>query len=213
MSAFVAAEPALRVGPPFTKPQREYQPDPGVCVDHAVCEALMALQAETEAAKAAAGAQRPAADEFVLHAADDGGAPSLTAAPMHWGTRVSAVGMQRVAAAAHAAAPCIGVPMGRPAPLHGPRLDLHLRRLSPPAAQIDTAMYISALAPPSSTHFLTHRASALLKAAAAHRTFVEYCLGDQQQLAELMDQQMTGEEAIEVAISLGMPRPSTARGF
>ena len=194
----------------------------------------MALQAENEAAKAAAG--RPAADEFMLHAADDGGAPSLTAAPMHWGTRVSAVGMQRVAAAAHAAAPCIGVPMGRPAPLHGPRLDLHLRRLSPPAAQIDTSMYISALAPPSSTHLLTYRASALLKAAAAHRTFVEYCLGDQQlteedslsisssssstlsteaihqqqQLAELMDQQMTGEEAIEVAISLGMPRPSTA---
>ena len=193
----------------------------------------MALQAENEAAKAAAG--RPAADEFMLHAADDGGAPSLTAAPMHWGTRVSAVGMQRVAAAAHAAAPCIGVPMGRPAPLHGPRLDLHLRRLSPPAAQIDTSMYISALAPPSSTHLLTYRASALLKAAAAHRTFVEYCLGgqqlteedslsissssstlsteaihQQQQLAELMDQQMTGEEAIEVAISLGMPRPSTA---
>ena len=138
----------------------------------------MALQAENEAAKAAAG--RPAADEFMLHAADAGGAPSLTAAPMHWGTRVSAVGMQRVAAAAHAAAPCIGVPMGRPAPLHGPRLDLHLRRLSPPAAQIDTSMYISALAPPSSTHLLTYRASALLKAAAAHRTFVEYCLGDQQ---------------------------------
>ena len=146
--------------------------------------------------------------------------------------------MQRVAAAAHAAAPCIGVLMGRPAPLHGPRLDLHLRRLSPPAAQIDTSMYISALAPPSSTHLLTYRASALLKAAAAHRTFVEYCLEDQQlteedslsissssstlsteaihqqqQLAELMDQQMTGEEAIEVAISLGMPRPSPARGF
>ena len=171
----------------------------------------MALQAENEAAKAAAGA-RPAADEFMLHTADDGGAPSLTAAPMHRGTRVSAVGvgMQRVAAAAHAAAPCIGVLTGRPAPLHGPRLDLHLRRLSPPAAQIDTSMYISALAPPSSTHLLTYRASALLKAAAAHRTFVEYCLGDQQQLAELMDQQMTGEEAIEVAISLGMPRPSTA---
>jgi len=76
-------------------------------------------------------------------------------------------------------------------------------------------MHISALA--SSTHFFTYRASALLKAAAAHRTFVEHCLGDQQlvrgpsaeQLAELMDQQMTGEEAIEVAISLGMPRPST----
>ena len=121
--------------------------------------------------------------------ADDGGAPSPTdAAPMLWGTRVSAVGEQ-------------------PAP----------RRLSPRAAQIDTSMHISALA--SSTHFFTYRASALLKAAAAHRTFVEHCLGDQQlvrgssgsaeQLAELMDQQMTGEEAIEVAISLGMPRPST----
>jgi len=71
---------------------------------------------------------------------------------------------------------------------------------------------LSALALPASTHLLTYRASALLKAAAAHRTFVEHCLGDQQQLAEMMDQQMTGEEAIEVAISLGMPRPSTAGG-
>ena len=63
-----------------------------------------------------------------------------------------------------------------------------------------------------------HRATALLKAAAAHRTFVEQCLGGQhqpaaadppdrlqQQLAEMMDQQLTGEEAIEVAISIGMP--------
>ena len=63
-----------------------------------------------------------------------------------------------------------------------------------------------------------HRATALLKAAVAHRTFVEQCLRGQhqpaaadppdrlqQQLAEMMDQQLTGEEAIEVAISIGMP--------
>ena len=184
----VLSDPELAFKPLLASKQREYQPGPGASVDSAVWEALMALMAESEAAKAAAAAP-PAADEFVLHAADDGGAPSPTdAAPMLWGTRVSAVGEQ-------------------PAP----------RRLSPRAAQIDTSMHISALA--SSTHFFTYRASALLKAAAAHRTFVEHCLGDQQlvrgssgsaeQLAEQMDQQMTEEEAIEVAISLGMPRPST----
>ena len=66
------------------------------------------------------------------------------------------------------------------------------------------------------------RASELLTAAAAHRTFVELCLGggqqqlmeeqmeegDQQQqppLADLMEGQMTGEDAVDIAISLGMP--------
>jgi hypothetical protein len=52
----------------------------------------------------------------------------------------------------------------------------------------------------------------LLSAAATHRTGVEsYLDHDQQHLAEVMDNQMTEEEAIEIAISLGMPHPSTAR--
>ena len=47
----------------------------------------------------------------------------------------------------------------------------------------------------------------LLSAAAAHRTLAELSLekGDQQQLAELIEEQMTGEDAIDIAISLGMP--------
>ena len=450
------ADPELSFMKPLLAEQREYQPDPGAGVDSAVCEALMALQAGNEAAKAAAATPH-AADKFVLLAADElGFAPSPTAVvTMLWATRASAVGMQRVAAAASAAAPCIGVPMRRLEPLYAgplpdlyrrrrsppapqidtsqymsansaapcigvpmrrpeplqhrplpdlkrrrlsppaPQIDtskylsalplpssthlltycssddsgpvswntatpvpppktravppveppappllpadhaqmfdepislgaalpeLHRRRRSPPAAQIDTSKFLSALTPPASAHLLTYRASALLKAAAAHRTFVEHCLitshadvepwatseprlhlsahnqtgykgvqpygqrfsaatqfngstqslglfatargaavayaraADghertytsrgvafatgphppsrgaasaqprrrhppecdrlQQQLAEMMDQQMTGEEAIEVAISLGMPdpRPSTARG-
>ena len=211
-----AAAPELGFQPFRTK-QRDYQPDPAAGAG-AVCEALMALQAESEAAKAAAAAPH-AANKFMRHAANelDGETSPNAAATMLWASRVSAVGMQRVAVAANAAAPCIGVPMRRPGPLHRPRPDTYRRgrrRLpDPAAAQIDTSMYrLSALALPASTHLLTYRASALLKAAAAHRTFVEHCLGDQQQLAEMMDQQMTGEEAIEVAISLGMPRPSTAGG-
>ena len=35
--------------------------------------------------------------------------------------------------------------------------------------------------------------------------FVELSLGDQEQLAELMEEQMTGEDAIDIAILLGMP--------
>ena len=69
------------------------------------------------------------------------------------------------------------------------------------------------------------RASELLTTAAAHHTFVELtqlCLevqqqlmeeqveeqmeeDDQQQLADLMEEQMTGEDAVDIAISLGMP--------
>ena len=52
----------------------------------------------------------------------------------------------------------------------------------------------------------------LLTAAASHRTGVEHYLDHQQQLAEawaeVMEDQITGEEAIEIAISLGMSGPS-----
>ena len=47
------------------------------------------------------------------------------------------------------------------------------------------------------------RATELLTAAAAHRTFVEHRLGDQQQtghqLAEMVEGWVTGEDAVEVA--------------
>eukprot|EP00964_Phaeocystis_antarctica_P064841 scaffold39048_cov70-Phaeocystis_antarctica.AAC.3 len=47
----------------------------------------------------------------------------------------------------------------------------------------------------------------LLTAAASHRTDVEHYLDHQQQLAEVnMEDQITEEEAIEIAISLGMSR-------
>ena len=89
------------------------------------------------------------------------------------------------------------------------RFDLRLPPLQPcmsyPAAPPP------ALAKPS-------RASELLTAAAAHRTFAGICLGgqqqlmeeqmeedEQQQLADLMEEQMTGEDAVDIAISLGMP--------
>ena len=81
-------------------------------------------------------------------------------------------------------------------------------RLSYPAAPTP--------APPVPSH-----ASELLTTAAAHRTFVELtqlCLevqqqlmeeqveeDEQQQLAGLMEEQMTGEDAVDIAISLGMP--------
>ena len=48
----------------------------------------------------------------------------------------------------------------------------------------------------------------LLTAAASHRTGVEHYLDHQQQLAEDMEDQITGEGAIEIAISLGMSGPS-----
>ena len=53
----------------------------------------------------------------------------------------------------------------------------------------------------------SHPVFLLLSAAAAHRTLAELSLGkgDQQQLAELIEEQMTGEDAIDIAISLGMP--------
>ena len=89
----------------------------------------------------------------------------------------------------------IGMPVGVPVPL----LDLPLPPLLPcmPGLSYPVAPP-PALAVPS-------RAPELLTAAAAHRTFVELSLGDQEQLAELMEEQMTGEDAIDIAILLGMP--------
>ena len=94
-------------------------------------------------------------------------------------------------------------------------LDLRLPPLLPCIPRLSyPAAPPPALAVPS-------RASELLTAAAAHRTFVELCLGGQQQLmeeqmeegdqqqqpplADLMEEQMTGEDAVDIAISLGMP--------
>eukprot|EP00964_Phaeocystis_antarctica_P029797 scaffold16805_cov59-Phaeocystis_antarctica.AAC.1 len=71
------------------------------------------------------------------------------------------------------------------------------------------------------------RAPQLLTAAATHRTLVENFLGADQQhqqqlarvaemmdLAEIMEQQMTGEDAMEIALSLDVPRSSgTVRGL
>ena len=54
----------------------------------------------------------------------------------------------------------------------------------------------------------------LLTAAASHRTGVEHYLDHQQQtLAEVIEDQITGEEAIEIAISLGMSRPGGDDNF
>ena len=54
----------------------------------------------------------------------------------------------------------------------------------------------------------------ILTAAATHRTGVEHYLGPQldhqQQLAEVMEDQLTGEDLDEIALSLGMSHPSTA---
>ena len=95
-----------------------------------------------------------------------------------------------------------------PAPTAAPVLLPCMPRLSYPAAPTP--------APPVPPH-----ASELLTTAAAHRTFVELtqlCLevqqqlmeeqveeDEQQQLAGLMEEQMTGEDAVDIAISLGMP--------
>ena len=143
--------------------------------------------------------------------------PAPTAAPALWATRMLAM-----------EAP-IGVPMGTP----GPLLDLRLPPL-PPSLQRLHEMY-PALMPGCRAPFPMlaapppppppPRAPALLTAASAHRTFVEHFLRENQQqlartqqhlarvaelttldLAEIMEQQMTGEDAMEIAFSLGMPR-------
>ena len=94
-------------------------------------------------------------------------------------------------------------------------LDLRLPPLLPCMPRL------SYLAAPAPALAVPSRASELLTAAAAHRTFVELCLGGQQQLmeeqmeegdqqqqpplADLMEEQMTGKDAVDIAISLGMP--------
>ena len=108
--------------------------------------------------------------------------PAPTGAPVLWATPSVAHWNARSCASAAAVLD-----------LRLPPLLPCMPRLSYPAAPPP------ALAVPS-------RASELLTAAAAHRTFVELCLGgQQQQLADQMEEQMTGEDAVDIAISLGMP--------
>ena len=89
----------------------------------------------------------------------------------------------------------IGTPVGVPVPLQ----DLRLPPLLPcmPMSYPITSTPALAIVPSCVPE--------LLSAAAAHRTLAEPGLGDQQQLAELIEEQMTGEDAIDIAISLGMP--------
>jgi len=93
----------------------------------------------------------------------------------------------------------IGMPVGVPVPLQDLRLPPLLpcmpRHLSYPAASPP------APAAPSDRS----RVPELLAAAAAHRTFVQLDLGGGEHLAELIEEQMTGEDATDIAISLGMP--------
>ena len=109
--------------------------------------------------------------------------PAPTAAPVLWATRVLPIGM----------------PVGVPVPLQDLRLPPLLpcmpRHLSYPAASPP------APAAPSDRS----RVPELLAAAAAHRTFVQLDLGGGEHLAELIEEQMTGEDATDIAISLGMP--------
>ena len=108
--------------------------------------------------------------------------PAPTGAPVLWATPSVAHWNARSCASAAAVLD-----------LRLPPLLPCMPRLSYPAAPPP------ALAVPS-------RASELLTAAAAHRTFVElYLRGQQQQLADQMEEQMTGEDAVDIAISLGMP--------
>ena len=109
--------------------------------------------------------------------------PAPTAAPVLWATRELPIGM----------------PVGVPVPLQDLRLPPLLpcmpRHLSYPAASPP------APAAPSDRS----RVPELLAAAAAHRTFVQLDLGGGEHLAELIEEQMTGEDATDIAISLGMP--------
>ena len=96
-----------------------------------------------------------------------------------------------------------------PGPLLDPRLPpfppMSLQTLSPPAASP------SAVAVPPKPRRrapeLRYLPLELLAAAASHRTGIEDYLDHQQQLAEVMEDGITGKEAIELAISLGMSRP------
>ena len=107
-----------------------------------------------------------------------------------------------------------------PGPLLGPLLPpfprTSLQALSRPAVLRPTVLRCAFAVPPTPRRCAPEPHLAppleLLSAAATHRTGVEsYLDHDQQHLAEVMDNQMTEEEAIEIAISLGMPHPSTAR--
>ena len=151
--------------------------------------------------------------------------PAPTAVPALWATRIAQLAIEVPMGKAGR------VPMGKP----GPLLDRRLPPLGPPPSlpplglppslqrlhEMYPALAAPFPAPPPP------RAPQLLTAAAAHRTFVENFLGadqlHQQQLArvaemmdlaEMMEQQMTGEDAMEIALSLGMPRArGTARGL
>ena len=82
---------------------------------------------------------------------------------------------------------------------------MSLQTLSPPAAPPPAVVV-----PPKPRRRapeLRYLPLELLTAAASHRTGVEDYLDHQQQLAEVMEDGITGEEAIELAISLGMSRP------
>jgi hypothetical protein len=105
--------------------------------------------------------------------------PAPTAAPVLWATRVLPIGM----------------PVGVPVPLQDLRL--------PPLLPCMPRLSYPAAPPPAPA--VPSRVPKLLTAAAAHRTFVELDLWGGEQLAELMEEQMTGEDAIDIAISLGMP--------
>ena len=105
------------------------------------------------------------------------------------------------------------------APPPGPLLDPHLppfppmslQTLSPPAAPPPAVAV-----PPKPLRRapeLRYLPLELLTAAASHRTGIEHYLDHQQQLAEVMEDQITGEEAIEIAISLGMSRPGGDDNF
>ena len=87
-------------------------------------------------------------------------------------------------------------------PPPGPLLDPRL----PPFPRTS----LQALSPPE----LPYLPPEILTAAATHRTGVEHYLGPQldhqQQLAEVMEDQLTGEDLDEIALSLGMSHPSTA---
>ena len=86
----------------------------------------------------------------------------------------------------------VGTPVGVPVPL---------KPYKPPPAEL--ALPVEDLVPLTMPTPVTE----LLTVAAAHRTMVSKELGldRQQQLAKLVEEQMTAEDAVDIAISLGMP--------
>ena len=86
----------------------------------------------------------------------------------------------------------VGTPVGVPVPL---------KPYKPPPAELALPVEdLVALTMPTPV-------TELLTVAAAHRTMVSKELGldRQQQLAKLVEEQMTAEDAVDIAISLGMP--------